>query len=80
ERIVELPKPVCGNGVCEVGEDWRNCPQDCPAPIIPQPTMPTGLLILTEPSIIAIIIGLSFLAALGGTYLGLKLFRKKIKN
>ena len=77
ERIVELPKPVCGNDVCEVGEDWRNCPQDCPTPIIPQPTMPTGLLILTEPSIIAIIIGISFLAALGGVYLGLKLFGKK---
>lgn len=25
-------KPVCGNGICEPGEDWRNCPQDCAKP------------------------------------------------
>lgn len=77
ERVVELPKPVCGNNVCEVGEDWRNCPQDCPVPTIPQQTIPTGLVILTEPSIIAIIIGISFLTALGGVYFGLKLIRKE---
>jgi uncharacterized membrane protein len=22
--------PVCGNGICETGENWQNCPQDCP--------------------------------------------------
>ncbi|MEM5843591.1 MAG: hypothetical protein QXL97_02645, partial [Candidatus Aenigmatarchaeota archaeon] len=77
ERVVELPKPICGNNVCEVGEDWRNCPQDCPVPTIPQQTIPTGLVILTEPSIIAIIIGISFLTALGGVYFGLKLIRKE---
>jgi len=24
------PSPVCGNGVCEAGEDVYNCPSDCP--------------------------------------------------
>jgi hypothetical protein len=23
---------VCGNGICESGEDYINCPQDCPPP------------------------------------------------
>jgi hypothetical protein len=24
----------CGNGVCEVGEDYSSCPADCPAPVL----------------------------------------------
>jgi len=29
----ECPPPSdCGNGVCEAGEDYINCPQDCPPP------------------------------------------------
>jgi uncharacterized membrane protein len=27
--------PICGNGICETGESWQNCPQDCPAPAKP---------------------------------------------
>ena len=23
---------MCGNGICEEGEDYINCPEDCPAP------------------------------------------------
>ncbi len=26
------PQPKCGNGICEFGESWRTCLQDCPAP------------------------------------------------
>ena len=26
--LVEIPDS-CGNGVCEVGEDWKTCPYDC---------------------------------------------------
>ena len=26
------PGPVCGNGICEEGEDFSNCPEDCLAP------------------------------------------------
>jgi PGF-pre-PGF domain-containing protein len=33
EKIVLAPPaPVCGNGICEAGEDYTNCPADCPAP------------------------------------------------
>jgi hypothetical protein len=31
---------VCGNGVCEIGEDCHNCPQDCG--VCPTPTPPGG--------------------------------------
>jgi len=24
-----VPKAICGNGICEVGENWANCIQDC---------------------------------------------------
>lgn len=27
----DLPGPVCGNGLCEAGEDSLTCPADCPA-------------------------------------------------
>ena len=30
--------PVCGNRVCEAGEDHTSCPQDCPAPTTPVTT------------------------------------------
>jgi len=26
--------PVCGNNVCETGEDYSNCPADCPVPCV----------------------------------------------
>ena len=26
--LVDIPES-CGNGVCDVGEDWRSCPYDC---------------------------------------------------
>jgi len=26
--LVDIPE-TCGNGVCDVGEDWRSCPYDC---------------------------------------------------
>jgi PGF-pre-PGF domain-containing protein len=33
EKIVAASlAPVCGNGICETGESYTNCPQDCPAP------------------------------------------------
>ncbi|MGC8885439.1 MAG: PGF-pre-PGF domain-containing protein [Candidatus Nanoarchaeia archaeon] len=25
-------RAMCGNGICESGEDWQNCPNDCPPP------------------------------------------------
>lgn len=46
------PSPVCGNGVCEIGERpggnstsslSQGCPQDCPVPMVPCP-IPTGSL------------------------------------
>ncbi len=31
--VPSLPNPpVCGNLICESGEDWQNCPSDCSAP------------------------------------------------
>jgi len=35
---------ICGNGVCEAGEDSYTCPQDCPQPIL----QPAGGLNATE--------------------------------
>jgi len=26
------PTPICGNKVCEPGENWLTCPEDCPIP------------------------------------------------
>lgn len=30
------PPPTCGNGVCEPGENYFNCPQDCPVAMPPK--------------------------------------------
>ncbi|MHA1866391.1 MAG: hypothetical protein ACTSWZ_07785 [Candidatus Heimdallarchaeaceae archaeon] len=30
--VVSCKTPCCGNGVCESGENYYNCPQDCPMP------------------------------------------------
>jgi hypothetical protein len=35
------PAPLCGNGICETGENSATCPEDCPAP--PPPTPPSEL-------------------------------------
>jgi hypothetical protein len=51
--------PVCGNGVCEAGEDSTSCPADCPAP-------PTGLLGLTG----AFLTSPAGIAGIGGFVLG----------
>nr|NIO23102.1 hypothetical protein [Candidatus Aenigmarchaeota archaeon]NIP40767.1 hypothetical protein [Candidatus Aenigmarchaeota archaeon]NIQ17357.1 hypothetical protein [Candidatus Aenigmarchaeota archaeon]NIS73470.1 hypothetical protein [Candidatus Aenigmarchaeota archaeon] len=45
--------PVCGNGICETGETYENCPQDCeegPPPVLP------GTWILVFVAIIFIIV------------------------
>jgi len=31
--VYQPPGPVCGNGVCEAGENYTICPQDCPPPV-----------------------------------------------
>lgn len=34
-RVVEFPNPCvesCGNNVCDAGEDWTKCSNDCPPP------------------------------------------------
>jgi len=38
------PPPICGNGVCEAGEDFLSCPADCKAP----PTCGDGICDLGE--------------------------------
>lgn len=40
---VALPTSVCGNGVCETGEDSAICPTDCPAPPSPVVGLDTDL-------------------------------------
>lgn len=35
------PAPVCGNGVCESGENTATCAADCPAPVPVAPALPT---------------------------------------
>lgn len=30
-----LEAGICGNGVCDVGESWDNCPEDCEKPLCP---------------------------------------------
>lgn len=34
ECVHEPIVPCCGNGECETGEDYINCPADCPPPVI----------------------------------------------
>lgn len=38
---VETPEQ-CGNDICDPGENYENCPQDCEAPVPPPPPPPTG--------------------------------------
>lgn len=71
ERVEkEVPQPTCGNNVCEAGENSQNCPEDCKV------TLPTGLLILSEPAAVATIIVTSFLTAAGAVFLLKKLLLK----
>ncbi len=56
-----LPAPVCGNGICEPGEDYINCPKDCPAPTPPSPPktiIDTFITIITNPTVQTIIVGI----------------------
>lgn len=32
EQLAALVAPVCGNDICESGEDYTTCPEDCQAP------------------------------------------------
>lgn len=34
----EIPQPICGNQICEQGENFENCPSDCQPP--PPPEIP----------------------------------------
>lgn len=47
EKAAPLPPVVCGNGICEAGEDSTTCPSDCP-PAVPDYTIPivVGVVIL----------------------------------
>ena len=45
---VSKPTPVCGNGICEPGEDSTTCPQDCKIAPTPSPSIPiSGAIIAT---------------------------------
>jgi len=46
-------QPVCGNGICEAGEDENNCPQDCLV------TPPTGHVISGGSVILGLIVALA---------------------
>jgi hypothetical protein len=48
--------PVCGNGVCEAGEDYINCPQDCPAPPAPVPSIEVPIWAVVAGIIIIVIL------------------------
>ncbi len=45
------PAPVCGNGICETGEDYTNCPADCPVP--PEVRLPLAKPGVPEPITVA---------------------------
>jgi hypothetical protein len=38
-----VTQPVCGNGLCEAGENSQNCPRDCPAELDFPLTIKTGI-------------------------------------
>ena len=40
---------VCGNGVCELGENWQNCPADCPPTIKPIQFSTTSIEVTLSP-------------------------------
>jgi hypothetical protein len=37
------PIPTCGNGICDIGENYYNCPQDCKTP--PSTPVPTSCMV-----------------------------------
>ena len=37
QRAAQPPPPVCGDGVCQAGESYQNCPADCAPPPPPPP-------------------------------------------
>jgi len=40
EEIAEEPQAVCGDRTCQEGEDYQNCPTDCPPrPVLPEITL-----------------------------------------
>jgi len=54
EAIEKIPiTHICGNGICEPGENWMNCPQDCKPPV--------GLFVLVG-IIILVVVYLLFLS------------------
>lgn len=43
------PPPYCGNGICESGETYENCPEDCPyVPPPPPPAVPPAKVTYVE--------------------------------
>ena len=84
ERVVErigetTPSAVCGNRVCEFGESYGNCPEDCllptatttTIPIAPPvaPSPPSGLVIwTTSPLGIVTILTIMILAVIFTLY------------
>jgi chitodextrinase len=55
---------ICGNGICETGENSIICPTDCPVPpppiAVPQPKPPSSILDIFPPRITDIRIQLSY--------------------
>lgn len=44
--VNNTPVPLCGNGICETGEDSASCSADCPPP--PPPPTPAELTLATD--------------------------------
>lgn len=47
---VTVPVIYCGNGICEVDENWLNCWSDCPLISLPGPTPSPGVTTTTTPA------------------------------